>query len=260
MIGVALTALIVLTDDFSLFGQWQNELSDPLDYAWMIGSALLLLCLVPVWQIAGLWRAADHHIGHVGTILAGRATQMLATLMMILSITRFMGFIDTAAEYTPAMLAVGAYHAELVILPTGRELELRGGLGVGIATRVADVLAHNPGVRRIRLDSTTGLPDEARKLAAVISRNALNTYVTRRCIGVCVVPYLAGQHRYLRRDALLVFTHDGGLPESERDYLRERNISASFLKTWRVLGARGWRPGEPDLRSAHVVDTLLGNR
>ena len=260
LVGATLTVLIVLVDDFSRFGVWQREIVDHSSYVRFAWTAAILLCAVPVWQIVGLWRAADYHVAHVGTILAGRGAQMLATLLMIFSLVRFAGFIETVSDQTPPLFALGDYAADVRVLPNGREIVINGGLGTGLTERVTTALALHPQVRRVRLDSVVGLASEAQMLAELIGRHSLNTYVIKHCEAACIIPFLAGEHRYLQRNANVLFTNDDELPAAQMEFLLRRGVQVSFLQTWRTVGSRGWRPSTQDLRAAGIVHTMLGDR
>jgi len=73
--GVALTIIIIGFANLALFGRWQSTVDSLPAYVTLVASSVLFLCIIPIWQMRGLWRTADHHIDHVGTILAGRGAQ-----------------------------------------------------------------------------------------------------------------------------------------------------------------------------------------
>jgi hypothetical protein len=206
-----------------------------------------------------LWKAADHHIAHVGTILAGRGAQTVATILTLLAVLRVAGAIGDVTLMAPVVLNSGIYRAEITVRLNGREIELRGGFGFGLANRMADILAEYPSIRRIRLESWGGSLTEAIRIAQLIERYQLNTYTGRRCTNTCVVPFIAGRHRTLKGLGRLAFTDAYGLPQSANEQFRRRGIKRNFLRSWENFNPRTWYPTKRELYFGGVVDTVLLN-
>jgi len=257
--GVALTIVIIEFDNLSLFGSWQSTVDSFPAFFTLAACSTLFLVIIPLWQMRGLWRTADHHINHVGTILAGRGAQTVATVLTLLAVVRVIGAVGDITLLTPPVLNTGAYRNEIEVRSGGREIEVRGGFGFGLAERMADTLAIHPTIRRVRLESWGGSGNEAAKLAMLIERYGLNTYTGRFCANTCVVPFISGRHRTLKRHGRLVFSGDYGLPQSAIERLERRGVGKNFLRRWTQFGSRTWYPSERELRLSGVVDTMLGN-
>jgi len=257
--GVALTAVIFGFSQLSIYGRWQSTIDSYPDLTALTIFSIIFLIIVPVWQLRGIWKAADHHIDHVGTILAGRGAQTVATVLTLLAVIRVTGAVGDVALMAPVALNTGIYRADIIVRKNGRELEIRGGFGFGLSGRMAVILADYPAIRRIRLESWGGSLTEAIKLAQLIERNQLNTYTGRRCTNTCIVPFVSGQHRTLKGLGRLAFTDAYGLPKSAVDHFRRRGMTQRFLLSWEQFNPRTWYPTERELRFSGIVDTMLEN-
>jgi hypothetical protein len=225
--------------------------------------ALIAYALIPLWQIVGLWRTTNHHMRHVGTILAGRSIQILASIFMLWLIIRALGLAGIVGPLIPAAFHFGPYTNSLNILAKGRELEVRGGLGPGIADKVEQLLLQTPTIRRIRLNSEAGGMAEARRLGHVIRRYQLNTYTTETCSGACPIAFLQGNQRTLRRSARIGFW----LPPLQGRYLttdqmpfllRQKGVADWFIAQWKTTDGLIWYPPPQMLKAAGVINTLYG--
>jgi hypothetical protein len=236
--------------------------------AFLVAGTVWLL-LLPAWQVIGVFRAADRHAEEVGTILAARLVQALATLLAIALAIRFLAF---SGEALPGArlaygLAGGGYAIE--VADGGRVLEIRGGLLVGVADEARRVLEASAGVRRIRLNSGGGSLGEARRLRELIAARGLDTDSTTGCASACVSAYIAGQRRLLHRSARLGFhlpRNPGfGLrspirPEymEELGYLERRGVPLWFRQRLVATGRRFWYPTPAQLRESGLVQDFYG--
>lgn len=264
---VALTALSWWAARLAAAAGWPLHLETRPAYAGYLCVFAVIALAVPCWQVVGLWRSADRHIRSRGTLLAGRIHQALATLFMVLVATRALGFVG--AEAGPARLAFGLppYGHVLTLRPGGRELVLDGALSLGTAAQVAAELEREPGIRRLRLNSTAGNLIEAGRLRTLIEARQLMTYTTGRCAGPCVFAYLAGRHRYLHRRAALGFEWPGNVRADDplaiayREELRRlarRGLPPWFLEGWKRATRVTVYPPPVALWQAGIVNTFLG--
>ena len=258
--GIALSVAIILFANLSLFGRWQSNVDSLPAFVALLAGSTLFLVVIPTWQMRGLWRAAERHIDHVGTILAGRGAQAVAAVLTLFAVVRVIGALGDIALTSPVVLNTGIYRAQIEVRPGGREIRVRGGFGFGLAERMADVLAEHPNVRRVRLDSWGGSLTEAIRLAELIERHHMNTYAGRFCANTCVVPFISGRHRTVSGSRRLAFSGAFGLPHSALERFQQRGISRDFLLLWGQFTARTWYPSALDLRSGNVVDTMLGKQ
>jgi len=216
---------------------------------------------IPAWLLTGLWRAAERHMREVGTIIAGRAAQALATMLTIVLAIQFAGVAAKLAVGARIALETSISGAVLETHAGGREIELRGALGKSIVDGLEERIKAPGSVRRLRLNSASGSVEAARRLRSLIVRYRLNTYSTETCAGACSLAYLAGQHRSLRADARLGLwlpPAAGGRQAAEREFLHDSGLAGWLMREWRRRGDRIWYPGTPVLKAGGVVDTFLG--
>lgn len=225
--------------------------------------------LVPLWQMVGLWRCGEQQALAPRSWLTGRVVQVVAFLFTLLITMR--GLVSGAEQFIDGRvaLAVGPYSYSVSLLHGGREIAVRGGLGFGVADAVRTVLSANPGVRRIRLDSTGGALSEGTKLRDIILERGLDTYSARGCSSACVSAFAGGRFRYLQRGARLGFHlprnwqamgEDPVAPayRAELAYLRKRGLPDWFLDNWVRTGQKFWYPTEFQLVSSGFVTSLRG--
>ncbi len=227
--------------------------------------------LVPVWQLTGLWRSADRRAPRPGTRLAGRTVQVLALLCTLAVTMRALGWAAEQAIGARLALAIGPYAWTVTLQPGGREIEVRGGLGYGVAAAVETRLAAAPGVRRIRLNSGGGALGEGQRLRAIILAHGLDTISDDGCASACVSAYIGGRFRYLQRGARIGVhlprhwgtARSGGINPAyagELRHFRQRGVPDWFLQRWIQTGQTMWYPPIDMLRAAGIVHFLRGAR
>lgn len=229
----------------------------------------LQIGLVPLWQMVGLWRCAARHSLAPGRRLAGRAAQVAAFLFTVLITMRGLVFGAELVIGARVAFALGPYSYTVALLHGGREIAVSGGLGFGVSADVQAMLAANPGVRRIRLDSGGGALSEGTKLREVIIARGLDTYTARGCSSACVSAFAGGRFRYLQRGAPMGvhlprnWEALSGNPvasgyRAELSYLRKRGLPDWFLENWIRTGQKFWYPTEFQLVSSGLVTGLRG--
>lgn len=225
--------------------------------------------LVPLWQMVGLWRSGDRVAREKIRWLPARTTQVTAFLFTILIAMRGLTVGADQVIGSRVALGLGAYHYNVTLLPSGREIAVDGGLGFGVSDAVQTLLNANPQVRRIRLESGGGALSEGVKLREIIMALNLDTYSARECSSACVSAYAGGRFRFLQRGAR-VGVH---LPRNweafslnpvatpyraELLYFRNRGLPDWFLDNWVRTGQRFWYPTESELVSSGLVTHLRG--
>jgi len=228
----------------------------------------LQLGLVPLWQLVGLWRAAGRHLEASPEPLAGRLAQVGAVLFTLVVAMRGLVFAGETVLGARLALDMGPY-AYRVSLASPRVIRVDGGLGFGVAARVAELLAAHPQVRRVELNSGGGALSEARQLRELIIQNRLDTYTRTGCSSACFSAFIGGRQRILQRGAPmgvhLPRNWDLGstAPFSaafmeELVYLRDIGLPGWFLVRWTRSGPKFWYPTEFQLRAAGVVTAVRG--
>ena len=167
---------------------------------------VLALGLVYPWQIIGLWRTCNRHIEITGTRFWSRFAQVLA----IFGVLATFGTVTSSWPIYKELYQIGFTKDEYAIynlkLTTNNTIiYLQGGLGFGVSKDVAKLLASQPNVQGIVLDSNGGRIYEGRELSKLILINGLNTYSFNGCYSACTTAFIAGKNRYLGPGANLAF-------------------------------------------------------
>jgi hypothetical protein len=238
-------------------------------YTAILGLVILQIGIVPLWQMVGLWQASDRALRTTDRIFTARLAQVVAVLFTLLIATR--GLVAGAEQVISARVAwaLGSYQYQVTLLPGAREIEVDGGLGFGVSAAVSELLAANPDVRRIRLNSGGGALSEGIRLRELIIAHGLDTYSNRECSSACISAFIGGRFRYLQRGARMGFHLPrnweplstgpvSSLYATELRYFQQRGVPDWFLGNWIRSGQKFWYPTEFQLRRARVVSFLRG--
>jgi hypothetical protein len=266
--GVGVTALTAVLELYGVALATDSWVNTRGGFTVFIAAGVILLLLVPAWQVIGIFRAADRHAEEAGAFIAARLTQSLATLLTIALAMRFLVFAGEMAS--AARIAYGLAGGYTVAAThDGSVIEVSGAINFGLAEDVGRALDANPGARRVRLNSGGGSLSEAQKLRALILARGLDTDSTTECSSACLSAYIAGRHRLLHRSAHLGFhlpRNPGfGLrgpvtPQYARElaYFGSRGVPLWFRERWVGTGRRFWYPTPSQLRAARIVHEFFG--
>ena len=268
--GIALAVVSLVADSWAAELGLVPAIDTRLRFTLWLAAGIVLLLLVPAWQVIGSFRAADRHVREVGTILAGRLVQALTTLLMLLLALRFLIFAGEAWSGARVAYPFGRSDYVVAVTANGRLLEVSGGFIFGLADDVRRALDENPRVRRVRLESGGGSLSEARRVRELIRERNLDTDSRTQCSSACVSAYIGGNHRLLRRSARLGFhlpRNPGfGLRSAvtadyaaEMGYFRRRGVPRWFRSRWIMTGREFWYPTPRQLRAAGIVDAFVGS-
>jgi len=147
---------------------------------------------------------------------------------------------------------------------------ITGEIDFALYAALEQVLADNPDLQEVRLDSVGGAIHAARGLARLVRENGLNTSVQRDCFSACTLVFIAGQSRQLAPQAQLGFhsyaarldTSTGkiSLGSTDKEQARDRaaftaaGVSDSFVAQMFDAPHEGlWKPSIEELRAAGVV-------
>ncbi len=238
-------------------------------YTAILGLVLMQTAVIPLWQMVGLWQASDRVLRTTDRAFTARLTQVAAVLFTLMIATR--GLVAGSEQILAARVAyaIGPYQYEVVLLPGAREIEVSGGLGFGVTAAVAELLAGNPDIRRIRLNSGGGALSEGVRLRELIIAHGLDTYSSRECSSACISAFIGGRFRYLHRGARMGFhlprnweplstSPVSGLYAAELSYFQQRGVPNWFLDNWIRSGQKFWFPTEFQLQRAGIVSFLRG--
>ncbi|MFO1060414.1 MAG: hypothetical protein U1E53_26010 [Dongiaceae bacterium] len=220
------------------------------------------------WHLVGIWRSAGRAAGADGrpaSALPARAAVLLALVIVadlawVRAVPRALDAFDMVFRDDPE---IGPHNIRL--LSRNTEIEISGGLTIGVADELEAMLARYPETTVIHLNSPGGRMSEGFALQAVIRRHGLITYTGVECDSACTLAFLGGRERWIGPTASLGFHHASAYPGETR---REREAEESDL----VRGMQGvgvspafarrvldtpfdglWRPTVQELLDNHVV-------
>lgn len=234
-----------------------------------MGAIWLIVICVAIWQFVGIWRSAGKHSTRGGLAFWG----VVARIMVILGVFQTISLV--VASGVPQMrefidIARGDANIgphTIRILNNGSEVELAGGITIGLTAEIEQVLAAHPDVRTIHLNSNGGRVVEAERLRDLIARLGLDTFVASECLSACTIAFLGGTRRFLDPHAKLGF-HSGNWPgmfEGERDARLqavtddavERGVTEDFAeKAFLSAPQEFWFPSTTELVDAGFVTEL----
>ena len=229
-------------------------------------TSLFIGFIIVLWQVVGIWRSANNYTGP--NFWAG-----LAKLFVALGFLRFIMDINTT--YLPAInesienvKTLSTLEWDIKTLNDGKELELSGGINIGLFDELNHKLSttHNVEVIHVNL-SLGGLVDEAKKIRKLINDHNLTTYVSSDCISACSIVFLGGEKRYIKDGAKLGF-HAYSFPgftekdfnyyADDKKYLAELGIKNNFIeKIFNTPKDDMWYPTHAELKEANIIHGII---
>ncbi len=228
------------------------------------------MAVAAVWQCVGVWRSAHRHVTATGRSGWARAAQVMVVLGLLRFATSF------SSEGLPA-IRKGFEHASWLgehgrwnirILRAGTEMEISGGIGIGMANDLDRLLRAAPAVRVVHVNlESGGLIDEAKRARDLIHARGLATYVSSSCVSACTLVFLGGKERYVKEDARLGF-HTPSFPglgaeqseqlqRKEEGYLVSLGVSLRFAsRVARTSPDQMWFPTREELLESGVVTAM----
>lgn len=259
-----------------IFEMWLTEVSpieNPVVASQVrIAYVFIALGIVYPWQIIGLWRSANRHV----TVTKKALWSGLVKVLVVLGLLGTLGNMSVSWPVYKDLYQIGFgedeygdYKVELA--DVNNLIHLKGGLGFGIAKEVKQLVAQNPNVKGIILDSIGGRIYEGRELSKIILINSLDTYTLRGCYSACGTAFISGNKRYLAKGANLGFhQYKSGaksldpyidMPsEQKKDLMiyERRRISQDFID--RIFKAKQddlWYPTIDEMLVSGVVHEIV---
>ncbi|MDC8829662.1 hypothetical protein [Alteromonas gilva] len=229
-----------------------------------------LLLIVLTWQSVGLFRSALNHPARGGTVgWSVAAIFMLCVGLVVFSVDAVRNGIPIIKEGVELVFDDNTAPAtSLRVLNQGTEIELYGGIEVGSEVMLEAALKAHPEVNLIHLHSVGGRLLGALRLADVIRRYGLTTYVKETCYSSCTVVYLAGKTKLLGSDANLYFHsasiggasmhNNADLGQALFDAYADAGVADWFIyKVQKVPNQEFLNPSHSELMKAGVVDRIV---
>ena len=175
--------------------------------AWAMAYAILL------WQFVGAFRSTKNHVKRGGSKI-GAACGWLGLILVVGGNVFFAAahLIPWASEQ--ASIARGDERIPRLVmelLPSGREVELTGGLPAGCALQFVELLSNAPAVNVVHVNNGGGRVHEALEIAKVVRAREMTTYVSLHCESAATLIFLAGRERFVANGAKIGF-HSGSFP------------------------------------------------
>lgn len=167
---------------------------------------LASVVLVFYWAVVGTWASANKHVsrgGRAGWATAAKIVIFLGALKMVVDLVQ--AYPAIREHWGVAMGRQLGPPTTLQVRADGKSILLSGGINDGSAELLEQALQRTPGVDTVVLASEGGWIREGTRLAEVIRRRGLNTYVEQFCASACTVAFLAGKDRAAAPSAKIGF-------------------------------------------------------
>jgi hypothetical protein len=261
LIGITVAVLAVITHR-------QGE-ARPLLWLFNLVAIWLLGTLLTLWQAVGVWRSAIRYRRSGKRFWGG-----LAQTVTLLGAAQYAyGFATVGAPQLAGIYEIVSGDAKVGphqfhILAGGQTLDFAGGITFGVADEFEHFLAAMTNVRTVRLNSHGGRILEAQKMADIIKRRNLATFVAGDCLSACTIVFLGGSQRFMLPAARLGFHQPAfrGMTASDRSAaistevarLQRFGLSHDFaVKANTAAPSSMWYPDKDELLREHVVTRLV---
>ena len=239
---------------------------DFIDHPRLVSAGVIVLWLAllaaMLWLSIGVFRSADRYAKAVSSPFWGGAAKAMTAVagLAVLAVFAQQGVpeIRNSANVISETIAP---RYELRLLRDNTELEIVGPMDFGLTDATSALLAANPGIATLYVNSPGGRLGEADSLSGMVVRKNLNTYVTTFCLGECATVFAAGKNRWLSRGAVIALNQpDAEASDLEtsvartKAFMESRGIAARFID--RGLAnprEQAWRPSHAELFSANFA-------
>lgn len=226
-----------------------------------------LIASSAIWQLVGTWRAsaktkAPQRWWITRWFARGIAAIVcIAGLLMLSAIPKGMSSLYQEAT-DQDWIGQNGYSVTV----EDENLVISGYLAWGVLDAVSRELSANPGIQMFVLNSPGGHVGVGTRLYDMIKSRGLDTYTTEQCASACIMPFLAGNNRYLQRGAKLGFHAVGGDGGNSiaagtvkvLSIFRTANVPEDFIE--RMLATpfeSAWYPSAKELTQANVVTEMV---
>lgn len=226
-----------------------------------VGIIVLWLALLAamLWLGIGVFRSVDHQAKVAPNRYRSSAVKAMTAVAGLAVLAVFVGRgvpeIRNSANVISETLAP---RYQLRLLADNTELELAGPMDFGLTDATLALLAENPKVTTLYVNSPGGRSTEADSLAGVVLKKNLNTYVSTLCASECATVFAAGKTRWLSRAAVVALNQPDGeaanlaaMTARARAFLESRGIAVQFIDRGLASSReQAWRPSHAELFNA----------
>ncbi len=251
-----------------------------LSFAAAVAYLIIGHMLIYPWQVIGLLRACNQHLKGSSDSVIITAAQGAIVVSLIAGLMTMTSTLQSLLA-TPQKTVLERANFDVEARIPGYKTELIEGQGliridgefdIGLTRDLETLLAREPEVRGIVLNSDGGRIYEARGVARLIGEHRLATYVYHTCQSACTTAFIAGSMRYLGEQGRLGF-HQYRLKaihplinivdeqEKDRAFYQSQGIAPDLLaRIFATPHDRMWYPDPGELISANVVHQLIQHR
>lgn len=220
-----------------------------------------------IWQLVGTWRASSVTKAPERWLVTrwfARAAAAIVAIIGLLMLSAMPKGMSSLYQEATDQDWIGQNGYSVTI--EDENLVISGYMAWGVLDAVKRELAANPGIQMFVLNSPGGHVGVGTRLYDIVKAHGLDTYSTEQCASACLLPYLAGNNRYLQQGAKLGFHSVGGEGGN--------SISAGTAKVLAIYRAAGvpepfiermlatpvesaWWPSPKELVAANVVTEMV---
>jgi hypothetical protein len=262
---------------FVLLAMGETVIRPPISGASVTDGALALSYVVTAyivvlpWQGVGLWRSSRRYVREQGNVSVATFAQagMIVALISaagssITTVQRIFGF------HAAQIDAVSPPDYELRLLAEADTLVIEGPIANGLSRDVRALLAEEPSIKTVVLNSNGGRIFEARGVAKEIIERGLDTRVTGHCRSACTIAFVAGKRRSLgehgllgfhsyRLDGVMAFVDPLEEQEKDRAFFLSQGLDAAFIDdVFATPHEDMWQPRADRLLDAGVIHRSVG--
>lgn len=227
----------------------------------------VLIGSTAIWQLVGTWRASTRTKAPQRWWISRWIARTVAIvvciggLLMLSGIPRGMSSLYLEAT-DQDWIGQNGYSITI----EDENLVVSGYLAWGVLDAVSRELAANPGIQMVILNSPGGHVGVGTRLYDMIKSRGLDTYTTEQCASACIIPFLAGNNRYLQKSAKLGFHAVGGEAGNSiaagtakmLSVYRTANVPEPFIQRMLATSVESaWYPSPRELTAANVVTELV---
>jgi hypothetical protein len=262
---------------FILLAMGEVAVRPPVDGAHVADTVIAFLYLVAAylvilpWQLVGLWRSIRRYLREQGDVSAATFAQA----GMIIALISALGSSATTLQRVFGLHAVQVEAAappayELRLLPGKKAVLIDGPIANGLSRDVKALLAKQPSLTTVILNSNGGRIFEARGLAKQIIEQGLDTHVIGHCRSACTIAFIAGKSRSLgergllgfhsyRLDGMMAFIDPLDEQEKDRAFFLSQGLDDSFVaEVFATPHEEMWQPRAERLLRSGVVHRIVG--
>jgi hypothetical protein len=229
----------------------------------------LLALVIWFWSVVGIWKSASKHKSRGGS----ESWASVAKFMVVMGVFGMIGRVSTSTApqiREHFLIATGSDplgKIDVKLATNGQAIVIRGVFREGSAFEIQNLLNVAPGVTALVLDSSGGRLIEAEKVATLVKKRDLNTYVEGNCLSACTYVFLAGKDRASTPNAKIGFHQpsfvgvDNAAQQSMTNSMLEKYRTA-LLPEWFIkkVGATPptdmWYPSREELIQANVITRI----